>query len=68
MSEVPDISKITSECRLDRLMDKAANYNDSLKAINQLKKQFEVLGLELDMIMGLLIVSRLAQTQMKAKK
>ena len=51
MSEVPDISEITSEGGLASLMDKAANYNDSLKAINQLKKQFEVLGLEPEMIM-----------------
>jgi hypothetical protein len=33
------------------LMDKAANYNDSLKAVNELKKQFEALGLKPEMIM-----------------
>jgi hypothetical protein len=51
MGAVPDISEITSEGGLAGLMDKAANYNDSLKALNQLKKQFEALGLKPEMIM-----------------
>ena len=51
MGAVPDISEMTSEGGLAGLMDKAANYNDSLKAVNELKKQFEALGLEPEMIM-----------------
>lgn len=50
MGSVPDISKMTSEGGLGGLMDKAANYNDSLKAVNELKKQFEALGLSPEMI------------------
>ena len=50
MGAVPDISEITSEGGLAGLMDKAANYNDSLKAANELKKQFESLGLSPEMI------------------
>tara|TARA_R110000868_G_scaffold401157_5_gene676490 strand:+ start:556 stop:1089 length:534 start_codon:yes stop_codon:yes gene_type:complete len=51
MGSVPDISEMTSEGGLGGLMDKAANYNDSLKAVNELKKQFEALGLSSEMIM-----------------
>jgi hypothetical protein len=51
MGAVPDISEITSEGGLAGLMDKAANYNDSLKSVNELKKQFEALGLKPEMIM-----------------
>jgi hypothetical protein len=51
MGAVPDISEITSEGGLAGLMDKAANYNDSLKAVNELKKQFAALGLKPEMIM-----------------
>jgi hypothetical protein len=51
MNTLPDISGMTPEGGLAGLMDKAANYNDSLKAVNNLKKQFEVLGLEPEMIM-----------------
>ena len=51
MGSVPDISEMTSEGGLAGLMDKAANYNDSLKSVNELKKQFEALGLSPDMIM-----------------
>ena len=51
MGAVPDISEVASEGGLSGLMDKAANYNDSLKAVNELKKQFEALGLKPEMIM-----------------
>lgn len=51
MSAVPDISKV-SEGGLSGLVDKAAEYNESLKAINTVKKQFEALGLKPEMIMG----------------
>ena len=50
MGAVPDISEVTSEGGIGGLMDKAANYNDSLKAMNELKKQFEALGLSPEMI------------------
>jgi hypothetical protein len=51
LKSVPDVSKMSSEGGLGGLMDKAANYNDSLKALNDLKKQFEALGLKPEMIM-----------------
>jgi hypothetical protein len=51
MGAVPDISEMTSEGGLAGLIDKAANYNNSLKAVNELKKQFEALGLKPEMIM-----------------
>ena len=51
MNTLPDISGMTPEGGLAGLMDKAANYNDSLKAVNELKKQFEALGLKPEMIM-----------------
>jgi L-rhamnose isomerase len=51
MGAVPDISGIKPEGVLGGLMDKAANYNASLKAVNELKKQFEALGLSPEMIM-----------------
>ena len=51
MGAVPDISGMKSEGGLGGLMDKAANYNTSLKAVNDLKKQFEALGLSPEMIM-----------------
>jgi hypothetical protein len=50
MGSVPDISEMTSEGGLGGLMDKAANYSDSLKSVNELKKQFEALGLDAAMI------------------
>jgi hypothetical protein len=50
MGSVPDISAMTSEGGLGGLMDKAASYNDSLNAVNELKKQFEALGLSPEMI------------------
>lgn len=37
---------------LGGLLDKAAEYNESLKAINTVKKQFEALGLKPEMITG----------------
>ena len=51
LGAVPDISGMSPEGGLGGLMDKAANYNTSLKAVNDLKKQFEALGLSPEMIM-----------------
>ena len=48
---MPDISTLEGSEGLSGLMDKAADYNESLKAINDVKKQFESLGLKPDMIM-----------------
>lgn len=46
----PDVSKLSESTGLSGLMDKAADYSESLKAINTVKKQFEALGLNPDMI------------------
>lgn len=51
LKSVPDISNMAGEGGLGGLMDQAANYSDSLKAINDVKKQFEALGLKPEMIM-----------------
>ncbi|MFT5312051.1 MAG: hypothetical protein ACI8Z9_000528 [Paraglaciecola sp.] len=50
LKAAPDVSAMTSEGGLSGLMDKAADYNESLKAINKVKKQFESLGLDPKMI------------------
>lgn len=51
LSSAPKVSDISSS-NLGGLLDKAAEYNDTLKSLNLLKKQFESLGLDTDMIMG----------------
>lgn len=51
LNAAPDVSEMAGEGGLGGLMDKAAEYNDSLKAINEVKKQFEALGLKPEMIM-----------------
>ena len=50
LGAVPDISNMNTKEGLGGLMDKAANYNDSLKAMNDLKKQFESLDLSSEKI------------------
>jgi hypothetical protein len=50
VSQMPDISKLSSGEGLGGLLDKAAQYSDSLKAVNDVKKQFEALGLKPEMI------------------
>jgi len=52
MSQMPDISKLNlgSSEGLGGLLDKASQYSDSLKSINDVKKQFEALGLKPEMI------------------
>ncbi|MFQ3237025.1 MAG: hypothetical protein ACI9C4_002600 [Paraglaciecola sp.] len=47
---VPDVSNMASEGALGGILDKAVSYNDSLQAINEVKKQFAVLGLKPEMI------------------
>lgn len=51
MGSVPDISEMTSKDGISGLLNKAAEYNDTLKTVNALKQQFEALGLEPEMIM-----------------
>jgi hypothetical protein len=52
ISQIPDVSKLNSDSSesLGGLLDKAAEYSDSLKSINDVKKQFEALGLKPEMI------------------
>lgn len=52
VSQMPDISKLKSGSSegLGGLLDKASEYSDSLKSINDVKKQFEALGLSPEMI------------------
>jgi hypothetical protein len=52
VSQMPDISQLSSGSSegLSGLLDKASQYSDSLKSINDVKKQFEVLGLKPEMI------------------
>lgn len=52
VSQMPDISKLSSGEGLGGLLDKASQYSDSLKSINDVKKQFEALGLKPEMISG----------------
>lgn len=51
LSSTPDVSQVASSGGLSGLMDKAASYSDSLNSLNELKKQFEALGLEPEQIM-----------------
>lgn len=50
VSQMPDISKLGTSEGLSGLLDKAAEYSDSLKSINDVKRQFEALGLKPEMI------------------
>lgn len=48
LSKVPSVGK--SSGGLGGLLDQASQYSDSVKSINNIKKQFEALGLSPDMI------------------
>jgi len=52
VSQMPDINKLSSGSGqgLSGLLDKASQYSDSLKSINDVNKQFEALGLKPEMI------------------
>jgi hypothetical protein len=50
VGQMPDVSKLSSSEGLGGLLDKASEYSDSLKSINDVKKQFEALGLKPEMI------------------
>ncbi|SEL45241.1 Protein of unknown function VcgC/VcgE [Colwellia chukchiensis] len=50
IEQMPDISELQSSEGLAGLLDTAAQYSDSLKSVNDLKKQFSALGLEPEMI------------------
>ncbi|MBF7072111.1 DUF2780 domain-containing protein [Glaciecola sp. MH2013] len=52
MSSVPSIEGLGSSDALSGVMSKVSEYSDSLKGINELKQQFEALGLKPEMIMG----------------
>lgn len=50
VNQMPDISKLGTSEGLGGLLDKASEYSDSLKSINDVKRQFEALGLKPEMI------------------
>jgi hypothetical protein len=50
LGEAPDVSEEESSGGLGGLLDKASEYNESLKAVNTVKKQFEALGIDPEMI------------------
>lgn len=52
VGQMPDVSNLNSGSSegLGGLLDKASEYSDSLKSINQVTKQFEALGLKPEMI------------------
>jgi hypothetical protein len=50
VGQMPDLSKLGSSEGLGGLLDKASEYSDSLKSINDVKRQFEALGLKPEMI------------------
>lgn len=52
ISQMPDISQLGSGSSegLGGLLDKASEYSDSIKAVNDVKNQFEALGLKPEMI------------------
>ncbi|MBO1256113.1 DUF2780 domain-containing protein [Alteromonas sp. 5E99-2] len=50
LSKLPDTSNLKQD-GISGLLEQAAQYSDSLKSINELKSQFEALGLDTDMIL-----------------
>ena len=50
IKSAPDVSKMAEGEGLSGLLDKASEYSESLKAVNDVKKQFESLGLSPEMI------------------
>ncbi|WP_340680171.1 DUF2780 domain-containing protein [Paraglaciecola sp.] len=58
LSAAPNVSELASEGGIAGLMDKAASYNDSLKALNDIKKQFAILGLKPEMISQFIVVTQ----------
>ncbi|MFT6587167.1 MAG: hypothetical protein ACJAUY_000967 [Cognaticolwellia sp.] len=52
VGQMPDISQLNSGSSegFGGLLDKASQYSDSLKSVNDIKKQFEALGLKPEMI------------------
>ena len=50
VGQMPDISKLETGEGISGLLDKASEYSESLKSINDVKKQFEALGLKPEMI------------------
>jgi hypothetical protein len=52
VGQMPDVSKTSEKSSggLSGLLDKASEYSDSLKSVNDVKNQFEALGLKPEMI------------------
>lgn len=52
VAQMPDINKLSSVSSegFSGLLDQVAQYSDSLKSINDVKKQFEALGLKPEMV------------------
>lgn len=50
LASVPDVSEMQAEGALGSLLQKAAEYSESLKAVSDLQKQFEAAGLKPEMI------------------
>lgn len=52
LSAVPEIKNLASEGGMAGLMNKASEYSSKLKGINEIKQQFDALGLSPEMISG----------------
>lgn len=50
LASLPKVSGGTAQVGLGGLLEKAAEYSDSIKAVSDVKKQFEALGLSPEMI------------------
>lgn len=50
LASVPDVSNVESEGLMDGLLKKASEYSESIKAVNDMKMQFEAVGLKPEMI------------------
>ena len=59
LGSVPDISQLSSDNGIGGLLDKAASYSETAKAISDLNKQFTALGLSPEQIAG--FVSSISQ-------
>ncbi|NDV91373.1 DUF2780 domain-containing protein [Alteromonas sp. 345S023] len=51
LQQVPDVSEMTTSGAFAGLLDKAASYSETLQSVNDLKKQFDALGLDTQQIM-----------------
>lgn len=60
VDQMPDLSQLNSGSSegLGGLLDKASEYSDSLKSVNDIKKQFEALGLKPEMITNFIATAK----------